>query len=73
MKIHENDHTLQCVNVGLLKLLGILFQNDLKWESRVVHLVKGANRKFHRLGALKRPCLPDNDLLTVHFSDIRPI
>ena len=64
---------LELQSVNTIKLLGIMIQSDLKWESNVTDIIKRANGKLHMLRILKRHCLPVRDLLTIYDGYVRPI
>eukprot|EP00057_Strongylocentrotus_purpuratus_P023181 XP_011677655.1 PREDICTED: RNA-directed DNA polymerase from mobile element jockey-like [Strongylocentrotus purpuratus] len=55
-----------------LKLLGVIIQANLRWNSHVNEIIKKASRKFYLIRSLKRFNAPRKDLLTVYTSYIRP-
>ena len=65
------DQCLKAVNS--VKLLGVIIQNDLKWDSHIADTIKRANQKLYMLRLLKKHNLPCNDLLTIYRSYVRPI
>ena len=54
------------------KLLGVVLQSNLKWDSHVTHVIKKCNRKLYMLRSLKRFNIPVTDLVTVYSVYIRP-
>ena len=60
-------------SVDKTKILGIIIQSNLKWDSHVSELVKRCNKKLYMLRCLKRYKLPLCDLITVYCGYIRPI
>lgn len=69
--VHIGDHVLMTVKDA--KVLGVIIQNDLKWAKQVQSMIKRANSKLHMLRLLKRHGLPQQDLMTIYTSSIRPI
>ena len=64
-------HNLETVTQ--MKVLGVIIQNDLKWDRNVDNIVKRANSKIHMLRVLKCHGLPSHDLMTIYSCFIRPI
>ena len=57
---------------SILKLLGVIIQANLRWNSHVNEIIKKASRKFYLIRSLKRFNAPRKDLLTLYTSYIRP-
>lgn len=70
-KVTIGNHELSEVTV--VKLLGVLVQNDLKWNCHVNDIVKRASMRLHMLRILKGFKLPVRDLLTVYCTYVRPV
>ena len=66
-----DDHDL-CITAHI-KVLGVIIQNDLKWDKNVDSIVKRANTKVHMLRVLRSYGLPHSDLITLYKSFIRPL
>lgn len=56
-----------------LKILGLIIQNDLRWNSQVEAMIKNANKKMFFLKSLRRFSVSTDDLLTIYTGYIRPI
>ena len=56
------------------KILGVVLQSNLKWDSHVTHVMKKYNRKLYTcmLRSLKRFNIPVTDLVTAYSGYIRP-
>lgn len=67
----NNNNPLTVVSVA--KILGILVQDNLKWDAHILNLVKRCNRKLYMLRSLKKFNLPTCDLITVYCGYIRPV
>ena len=59
--------------VSQAKILGLLLQNNLKWDAHILDLEKRCNRKLYMLRSLKKFNLPIRDLITVYCGYIRPV
>jgi hypothetical protein len=59
------------------KLLGLIFNDDLKWNDHVaglhVHIVKKSAKRLYMLRLLKRARCDTKTLISVNFSCVRPI
>ncbi|XP_019617826.1 PREDICTED: carbohydrate sulfotransferase 10-like [Branchiostoma belcheri] len=66
-----NNIEVQLVKV--LRVLGVILQADLKWNSHVDSVCTKANQRLYFLRKLKHFHLTTDDLLTVYTSYIRPI
>ena len=66
-----DDHDL-CITAHI-KVLGVIIQNDLKWDKNVDSSVKRANTKVHMLRVHRSYGLPHSDLITLYKSFIRPL
>lgn len=57
-----------------LKVLGVFFESDLRWNKHTDHLVTSASRRFHILRKLKHtPCVSKSDLVQIYNSFIRGV
>ena len=70
-KITIGNHELN--EVVVFKLLGVMVQNDLKWNCHVNDIVKRASMRLHMLRILKGFRLPVCDLVSVYCSYVRPV
>jgi len=66
-----NDNVVERVHV--FKLLGVLLDVNLKWDSHVDAVCAKASIRLHFLEILKRCSLNSDDLLYFYTSVIRPI
>eukprot|EP00057_Strongylocentrotus_purpuratus_P014188 XP_011668662.1 PREDICTED: RNA-directed DNA polymerase from mobile element jockey-like [Strongylocentrotus purpuratus] len=71
LHLELDDTTLQ--EVKELKLLGVILQHNLRWDSHVRDITGRASRKFYIIRALKRYRAPVEDLLTIYTCYIRPV
>lgn len=55
------------------KLLGVIIQDDLKWDSHVSMIVSKASQRLHYLRILRRSGYSDKDLIQIYISRIRSI
>ena len=55
------------------KILGVIVQDDLKWDMQVDNMVSRASRRLFMLRSLKAFKLPIEDMLTVYITFIRPV
>ena len=55
------------------KLLGVWFQNNLKWNCHVENMVKKANKRLYFLRECRRTNLPLEAGITCYRSKIKPI
>ena len=55
------------------KILGVVVQANLKWDSHILQVVKKCNRKLYMLRSLKRFHILLTDLVTVYSRYIRPV
>ncbi|KAI8492652.1 hypothetical protein Bbelb_296930 [Branchiostoma belcheri] len=69
--LYIDGHALQEVSVA--KLLGVMVQSDLKWNTHVNHITSQSSRRLFLLRHLKRFRLPVSDLVTVYVSYVRPL
>ena len=70
-----NCNSIQVENItekNSVKILGVHFTNDLKWDLHFSHIVKKANQRFYALCIL-RPYLNNNDLKTAYYAFIRSL
>ena len=66
-----NDNVVERVHV--FKLLGVLLDDNLKWDSHVDEVCAKASTRLHFLKILKRCSLNSDDLLYFYTTVIRPI
>ncbi|KAI8502082.1 hypothetical protein Bbelb_204940 [Branchiostoma belcheri] len=69
--LYIDGHALQEVSVA--KLLGVMVQSDLKWNTHVNHITSQSSRRLFLLRHLKRFRLPVSDLVTVYIAQIENI
>ena len=72
----RTDFTLNDVHlntVSHLKLLGIMIQDNLKWDLHVEDIVSKASRKLYTLCILRKCKTPIEDMVTVYTCYIRPV
>ena len=72
-----NPPTLQIGNSPInrtdsLKILGVLVQENLKWDNQIDSMCKAFSRRLFYLRQLKRCGIPIPDLFTVYVQYIRP-
>lgn len=66
-----NDNSIERVHV--FKLLGVLLDNNLKWNNHVDAVCARASSRLHLLKILKRSSLSSDDLVYFYTAFIRPI
>ena len=66
-----NDTQLE--NVHYVKVLGVIIQDNLKWDRHVNEIIKKCNRKLYMLRCLRSHNLPVNDLLAIYKGYVRPV
>ena len=54
------------------KLLGVVIQDNLKWNSHILSVLKKANKRIYHIRAYKKAHLPDEVGLTTYTTKIRP-
>ena len=55
------------------KVLGLIIQNDLKWNEHIASVVAKASKRLHILRVLRRGGVPAADLVSIYVSLIRSI
>ena len=70
-RLEINGDTLEVV--PKTKLLGVLIQDDLKWDANISSLVKRANARMVILRKLSEFGAPREDMKTIYISYIRSI
>ena len=55
------------------KLLGVIIQNNLKWDSHIKYINVKASKRLHYLRCLKRSGLNKNELKTIYVALIRSV
>ena len=56
-----------------VKVLGVIIQDNLKWDRHVNEIIKKCNRKLYMLRCLRSHNLPVNDLLAIYKGYVRPV
>ncbi len=59
--------------VNVFKLLGVSFQNNLKWNAHVEEITRKANKRLCHLRECRKSQLPVEVGITTYQSEIRPI
>jgi hypothetical protein len=66
--------SVSLVTVPSLRILGVLFHENFKWDSHIDNVVKVASRRIHVLRRLKQTAhVTKEDLIAVYFACIRSI
>ena len=68
---HINGEVIERVNN--FKLLGVWFQNNLKWNTHTETVISKANRLLYHQRECRKSYLPTEVDLTLYKSKIRPI
>lgn len=55
------------------KLLGVIIQDNLKWDSHVCYIVSRASQLLHYIRTLKRSGYSDKDLIQIYTGKLRSI
>ena len=55
------------------KLLGVVIQDNLKWNSHISSVLKKANKRIYYIRACRKAHLPDEVGLTTYTTKIRPL
>ena len=55
------------------KVLGLVIQNDLKWNDHIESVVSKASKRLYIIRTLRRGGVPAEDLLTIYFALIRSV
>ncbi|CAB4023173.1 Hypothetical predicted protein [Paramuricea clavata] len=63
------DQILECVSSH--KVLGLIIQDDLKWNQHFSMIVTKASKRLHILRVLRRGGIPPHDLITIYYALIR--
>ena len=69
--LHISNQPIEKCNV--VKLLGVLIQNDLKWDSHIHSVVQKASQRLHMISVLKHSGYDTEKLITVYITHIRSI
>ncbi|XP_071947377.1 uncharacterized protein [Antedon mediterranea] len=67
------NNGVQVETVKQLKLLGVTIQDNLKWDTHIGEIVSKANKAMHIVSVLKRFGAPEDQLIKIYKSFIRPI
>ncbi|CAB4017461.1 RNA-directed DNA polymerase from mobile element jockey, partial [Paramuricea clavata] len=63
------DQILECVSSH--KVLGLIIQDNLKWNEHISMIVTKASKRLHILRVLRRGGIPPHDLITIYYALIR--
>ena len=55
------------------KVLGLVIQNNLKWNNHIESIVPKASKRLHILRVLRRGGVEINDLITIYTALIRSL
>ena len=55
------------------KILGVIVNNELKWNNNVDFIVKKASKKLFSLRISCRPGVAQDHILKVYLSTVRPV
>ena len=78
-KKHSDNPPHLCINDMVIdretefKLLGVVIQDNLKWNSHISSVLKKANKRIYHIRACKKAHLPDEVGLTTYTTKIRPL
>ena len=78
-KKHSDNPPHLCINDTVIdretefKLLGVVIQDNLKWNSHISSILKKANKRICHVRACKKAHLPDEVGLTTYTTKIRPL
>jgi hypothetical protein len=71
IELRISDHSLAVVQK--VKLLGVIIQEDLKWQGQVDNMYSKANGKMFMLRKLKEACLDTDEITHVYKGYMRPV
>ena len=66
-----DGHALEVVRSH--KVLGLVIQNDLKWNTHIESVVSKASKRLYIIRILRRGGVPVEDLLSIYFALIRSV
>ena len=66
-----DDHPLEIVSHH--KVLGLVLQDNLKWNEHVAMIITKASKRLHILRVLKRGGIPPSDLILIYNAMIRSV
>ena len=69
--LHLNNQPMEDTNC--LKLLGVLIQANLKWDSHISDVVSRAGRRIFMICRLRKASVPMHDLVNIYSTYIRPL
>ena len=55
------------------KILGVIMDNDLKWNCHVDYIIKKACKKLYSLRILRRARVSQPNILRIYLSTVRPV
>ena len=59
--------------VNTYKILGVIMDNDLKWNCHVDYIIKKARKKLYSLRVLRRARVSQLNILRIYLSTVRPV
>ena len=62
---------IECVNT--YKILGVIIDKDLKWNSHIEYIAKKACKKLYSLRVLRRAGVSQANILKIYLSMLRPV
>ena len=65
------NHTIETVRSR--KVLGLIIQDNLKWDEQICSVVAKASKRLHILRVLSRGGVPASDLTKIYYALIRPV
>ena len=60
-------------SVNTYKILGVIMDNDLKWNSHVDYIIKKACNKLYSLRVLCRARVSQRNMLRIYLASVRPV
>ena len=70
-RLNLRGHPLEIVSHH--KVLGLVIQDNLKWNGHIAMIVKKASKRFHILRVLKRGGIPPHELILIYYALIRSV
>ena len=64
-------NVIKCVNT--YKILGVIMDNDLKWNCHVDYIIKRACKKLYSLRVLRRARVSQPNIWRIYLSTVRPV
>ena len=69
LNLRVGDQVLECVSSH--KVLGLIIQDDLRWNEHIAKTVTKASKRLHTLRVLRRGGIPPHDLIIIPYALIR--